>query len=264
MVLKSLPSPSGAAEARHGSSLGRHWAEEVRGWPAPPGSPARAPRLLLVDDEPGTDDEYGLPLATAGNTVLRVRSGEQALALLDRESCDLLLLEARLPGISGFQTCRQIWLESDVPIVFLTEQSTLQERLMAFDLGADDYIVRPTAVEEVARRVRAVLRRLRPAVGREVVAGPAGVTIDLRSHELRVSDAVIAATPKEFGLLRLLLERRGEVLTSDEISSLIWGYETFGSRNFVEAHISRLRAKLAPFGAGHIIATVRGVGYVVR
>ena len=246
------------------SQPGRHWAQEVRGWPAPPGSPACAPRLLLVDDEPGTDDEYGLPLAGAGNVVLHVRSGEQALALLEREPCDLMLLEARLPGMSGFQACRQIRLHSALPIVFLTEQATLQERLMAFDLGADDYIVRPAPVEEVVRRVRAVLRRLRPAAGRDVLEGPDGVAVHLGPHELRVRDAVVAATPKEFDLMRLLLERRGEVLTSDEISELIWGYETFGSRNFVEAHVSRLRAKLLHAGAGAVISTVRGVGYVVR
>jgi DNA-binding response OmpR family regulator len=88
--------------------------------------------------------------------------------------------------------------------------------------------------------------------------------VQLRSHEVRVGAQLVAATPREFVLLRLLLTRRGEVLTSDAISSLIWGYQTFGSRNFVEAHVSRVRAKLLHAGASRIIQTVRGVGYVIR
>lgn len=242
----------------------RRWADEVRGWPAAPGSATHPPRLLLVDDEIDTDEVIAAPLATEGNAVLRVRSGEQALAVLTREQCDLVLLEVCLPGISGLQTCRQIREQSDVPIVFLTEQTALQERLLAFDLGADDYIVRRVVVEEVMRRVRAVLRRMRPAAGCDVIDGPDELTIDMRSHEMRVGDVLVTATPKEFDLIRLLLEHRGEVMTSDVISSLIWGYETFGSRNFVEAHVLRLRSKLRHVGAPCVVTTVRGVGYVIR
>lgn len=239
--------------------------EPVEGWAAAIPTPgARPPRLLLVDDSATTDEDYAVPLAASGNSVLRVRSGELALSLLEREECDLVLLETQLPGMSGLQTCRLIREQIDIPIVFLAEQADVSERLLAFDLGADDFVLRPADPEELARRVRAVLRRARPLAGRDLLDGPAAITMHLRAHEVRIDGTPLPVTPREFALLRLFLERRGEVLTSDAISEAVWGYETFGSRNFVEAHVSRLRAKLASAGATDVITTIRGVGYVVR
>ena len=155
---------------------------------------------------------------------------------------------------------------SDVAIVFLTAADSLPERLLGFDLGADDYVTTPTELSELDRRIRAVLWRRRGAqlAGGTELQGPASIVVRLRSHEAFVGAEPIRLTPKEFALLRVLLARRGEVLSSDEISSEIWGYETLGSRNFVEAHISRLRRKLAASGAPGVVETVRGVGYVIR
>lgn len=120
----------------------------------------------------------------------------------------------------------------------------------------------PVDVAELTRRVRAVLRR--HARLEEELRGPARVLVRVRAHQVLVDDVEVPLTPREYDVLRLLLERRGEVLSADTISVAVWGYETFGSRNFVEAHISRLRAKLGAAGANEVIATLRGVGYTVR
>lgn len=173
--------------------------------------------------------------------VLRVHDGEEAL-LVEREWFDIVLLNASLPGMSGFEVCRELRRRGDVPVVFLSALSTLPDRLLAFDAGADDYIVLPADPADVACRLRAVLRCVRPPASRDVLLGPQAVTVDVRAHELRVGDPLVTTTPREFYLLRLLLERRGEVLNWDVISTRVGGYETFGSLNFVEAQVSRLRA----------------------
>lgn len=224
----------------------------------------RAPRVLLVDDGSTTADEVIAPLQRGGYLVTRVRDGEAALALLERERYDIVLLDTALSDASGLEVCRELRRRDDIPVVFLSARGTLAERLAGFEAGADEYIVRPAASEEIACRLQAVLRRVYRGSAREVLAGPQGLAIDVRAHEVRVRDSLVTVTPREFAVLRLLLTRRGEVLTWDNISTQVWGYETFGCRNFVEAQVSRLRAKLRAAGAFGTITTVRGVGYVVR
>ena len=222
-------------------------------------------RILIVDDEGGVRELIATHLARDGYVSSGISTGEEALALLDRESFDLVILDVGLPGMSGFDTCRQIRARSDIPIMFVTAAGSLPERLEGFDLGADDYVVKPMEISELSRRVRAVLgRRARRQAAPDALDGPQGIVMRLRAHEVYVGAQGVSLTPKEYSVLRLLLERQGEVLTTDTISILVWGYETFGSRNFVEAHISRLRAKLGHAGANDVITTVRGVGYVIR
>ncbi len=222
-------------------------------------------RILVVEDEPLIRELICTQLTREGSVSRGASTGEEALALIDRERFDLILLDIRLPGMSGIEACRQIRARSDIPVVFVTAAASLQERLDGFDAGADDYVIKPVEILELNRRIRAILRRRggRPETPDEL-AGPAGVVMHLRAHETRVDGRALDLTPKEFAVLRLMLERRGEVLKTDTISTEIWGYETFGSRNFVEAHISRLRAKLLQAGADGVITTVRGIGYVVR
>ncbi len=229
-------------------------------------TPRAQVRILLVAQQGAVDPGIVQRLRGAGHTLLHAESGERALGLFDLQQFDLVLLDALLPGISGFDTCRQLRARSDVAIVFLTAAASLPERLRGFDLGADDYVTTPAGYSELDRRIGAVLSRIRGASSRGGVElyGPAAVRMRPRAHEVFVGDQQLQLTPKEFALLHLLLERQGEVLSADEISNEIWGYETFGSRNFVEAHASRLRRKLLEAGARDVIETVRGVGYVIR
>ncbi len=222
-------------------------------------------RVLVVDDEPMVRELIAAHLNADGNVSSGASSGEEALALVDREPFDLVILDVGLPGMSGFEVCRQIRARSDVPVIFVTAAGNLSERLQGFDLGGDDYIVKPMDSSELNRRVRAVLRRRmqRDSVHAEL-RGPSDIVMYLRAYEVFVDQHELNLTPKEFSVLRLLLEHRGEVMTTDTISTNIWGYETFGQRNFVEAHVSRLRSKLAAGGALGVVSTVRGVGYVIR
>ena len=221
--------------------------------------------ILVVEDEPIVRELICTQLTRDGSVPCGASTGEEALAMIDRGRFDLILLDIRLPGMSGIEACRQIRARSDVPVVFVTAATSLQERLEGFDAGADDYVVKPVEILELNRRIRAILRRRRGwREAPDELAGPASVVMHLRAHEAYVNDRVLDLTPKEFAVLRLMLERRGEVLKTDIISTQIWGYETFGSRNFVEAHISRLRAKLLQAGTDGVISTVRGIGYVIR
>ncbi|MDP6605050.1 MAG: response regulator transcription factor [Dehalococcoidia bacterium] len=221
--------------------------------------------MLIVDDEPTVRELIAAHLRADGNVASGAASGEDALALISRKSYDLVILDVGLPGMSGFDVCRQIRARTDVPVVFVTAAGNLAERLHGFDLGGDDYIVKPMDSAELNRRVRAVLRRrTRPGVERQELEGPGGIVMHPGAHKVLVNEEQLNLTPKEFSMLRLLLEHKNEVMTTDDISTAIWGYETFGQRNFVEAHVSRLRSKLAEAGTSDVISTVRGVGYVIR
>jgi len=223
-------------------------------------------RLLVVDDDAIVREAISRMLRADGAGVVAVESGEAALSLLDDSSYDFVILDVGLPGVSGFETLRRLRERSDIPAMMVTAAGSLAERVAGFDLGADDYVPKPVETPELGCRARALLRRSRSAGARapEELTGPKGVVLRLRSHEAYVDGQLLELTPKEFAVLRLLLDRRGDVVSPDDLPLAIWGYETFGSRNFVEAHISRLRSKLAKAGADDVVGTIRGVGYVVR
>lgn len=224
----------------------------------------RSVRVLLVEDELAVALAIRDGLAHVGYDVTLAGTGEIALEELERRSHDVVVLDVRLPGASGLETCRQIRARSGVPIIMASGLGEPEERIAGFAAGADDYVVKPVDPHELAYRIRALLRRFNGSLHERLVQGPYGVTLDARSHEACVDGEPLDLTPKEFQLLEHLLRHRGEVLSSDALSLAIWGYETLGSRNFVEAHVSRLRAKLRHTSAQELITTVRGVGYVVR
>lgn len=226
----------------------------------------RGARVLVVDDEAFMREMIAQMLVADGADAVSVDSGEAALGHLRVSKFDLVILDVGLPGISGLETLRSIREDSDIPVMIVSAASALDERVTGFDLGADDYVVKPVEIPELSRRARAILRRARGGSERlaEVLEGPGGLVIRLRSHEALIGDTPINLTPKEFELLCLLLNSRGKIVRLDELSLSIWGYEEFGSRNFVEAHVSRLRAKLAKSGMARIVETVRGQGYMIR
>ena len=224
-----------------------------------------APRVLLVDDDEALREVIAGALDMAGSQVCSVPSGEAAIEALNAAEYDLVLLDVGLPGISGFETLRQIRLRGYTPVIMVTGAASLDERLLGFDLGADDYVAKPLAPPELDRRIRAVLRRVRNAnsFGAQVF-GPSRIVLDISALTLHAGDVEVSLSRKQFDIFRLLLERRGNVFSPDEISMAVWGYGTFGSPNFVEAQISRIRASLAAAGADGVLLTVRGAGYVIR
>lgn len=268
--MKSSDSPFGQAAGAPAGS-GQSMSESARparaGHVPPEGMSAlHGARLLVVDGTLLAREAIARTLELDGAQVAMVDSGEAASAILEQAEFDLIVLDIDLPGRSGFETLRRLRERSDVPVIITTGTSNVADRVAGFDLGADDYILKPVEVPELSRRARMLLRRRRGTEGLTVeeLEGPGGLVLRLRSHEVLLHQVALELTPKEFAILRLLLHRRGEVVSPDALSLAIWGYETFGSRNFVEAHISRLRAKLTRAGAGQVVTTIRGVGYVVR
>jgi len=223
-------------------------------------------RILVVEDDAAVREILETALGGDLRTVSAVRSGEQALEALAASEFHLVILDLGLPGMSGLETLRELRARGDdAPVIIATAASSLDERLTGFDLGADDYVLKPLSVPELQRRVDAVLRRaLGPKRFGTQLVGPAGVVLDLSGQLARVGTTEVRLTAKQFDVLRYLLERRGTVATPEDISVAVWGYGTFGSPNFVEAQISRIRARLADAGASEVIVTSRGTGYVIR
>jgi len=221
-------------------------------------------RILLIEDDPDVRGAVAEALGVLGWQTEGVASGEDGLAAFGRSAFDLVILDLGLPGLSGSEVLRQLRARSEVPVLVMTASGGLDDRVNGFDLGADDYVVKPFEIAELERRVRAILRRTTGPRPDDVLHGPGDIRLLLRAHEAYVGEEQVHLTPKEFEVLRVLLARRGEVIPPDDLSVQIWGYETFGSRNYVEAHVSRLRGKLAECGADGVIGTVRGVGYMVR
>lgn len=221
-------------------------------------------QILLVEDDAAVRDVVSSALQALGWETESVRSGEEALAAFGRSAFDLVLLDLGLPGLPGIEVLRQLRARSEVPVMVMTASSALDDRVTGFDLGADDYVIKPFEMAELERRVRAILRRATGPRPDDLLHGPGDIRLLLRAHEAFVGERQVHLTPKEFEVLRVLLSRRGEVIPPDDLSVEIWGYETFGSRNYVEAHVSRLRGKLAECGADGVIGTVRGVGYMIR
>jgi DNA-binding response OmpR family regulator len=225
-----------------------------------------APRVLVVEDDDLLSQAIALKLREDGLQTDTTEQAEEALDLMERNRFDLLIVDVGLPGMSGFELCREVRRRrNEILVMFLTGAASVEERLAGFDLGADDYVVKPANLSEVTRRARALLRRKSaPASAVSNLDGPSGVRVDRSAHRATVRGELLDLTQKEFALLALLLEHREDVLSADDISRAVWDHETFGARNFVEKQISRLRSKLAAAGARDVIATVRGVGYVVR
>jgi len=224
-------------------------------------------RILIIEDDPDIADVVATRLRIEGFGATIATSAEQGLEELRADSYGLVLLDLGLPGMSGHDACRVIREQrgDNIPIIFLSGSSTLEDRLEGFAAGADDYVSKPVDYRELVMRVRAVARRHHGADGAvSEYQGPDGLLLRVASRTVEVNGEPVALTPTEFLVLRELVVRRGEALAVDALSSRVWGYETFGDRNYLEAQISRLRSKLSAAGAPSVIETVRGFGYIIR
>jgi len=216
-------------------------------------------RILVVDDEAPMRALLRLFLEQNGFAVSEAEDGHAALARARAEQPDLILLDIMMPGLDGWQVCRMLREESDVPIIMLTARDDIRDRVAGFDAGADDYLVKPFAEEELMARIRAVLRRAKKG-GDRLTAGP--LVVDLRAREAYCHGRLLTLTPKEFDLLALLARHPGQVFDREQLIERVWGWEYEGDVRTVDTHVKALRAKLADAGCSrHLIETVRGVGY---
>jgi len=196
-------------------------------------------------------------LGRDGYRVVWVRTGEEALAELARHPVRMVVLDIGLPGMDGFEVCRQIRSRSSVPILMLTARDEEPDRVAGLELGADDYVPKPFSPRELAARVKAILRRSEPSAQERVLA-LADVVVDLEGREVTVAGRPVELTAKEFDLLAYFLECQGIVLSRDRLLDRVWGMSYPGGTRTVDVHVGQLRRKL---GRPELIRTVRGAGY---
>jgi DNA-binding response OmpR family regulator len=219
-------------------------------------------RLLIVDDEPGMLRLLSLYLRQAGYDVITASTGSDAVEVLDSERVDLVVLDIGLPDIDGYSVCKHIRRAGNLPVIMLTARSDHRDRIMGFELGADDYVPKPFNPEELVVRVRAVLRRAQPEEANLPLIALDGLTVDLIDRTVTVDGHEVDLRPKEFDLLVKLASNPGRVFTREQLLRHVWGYESVGASSTVDVHVLRLRRKLG--GSGHRarwIHTVWGSGY---
>lgn len=222
-------------------------------------------RILVVEDEPDLVEVLSYNLEQEGFDVDSVDRGDEALTKIRKQAPDLLLLDLMLPGMDGLELTRIMKRDdhlSRVPVVMLTAKGEEVDRIVGFELGADDYIPKPFSPREVVLRCKAVLRRREPTEDDREVLELGGIELDVDAHQLRVDGEETPLTATEFRLLKLLIERAGRVQTRAQLLSDVWGYaEDIDSRT-VDTHIRRLRRKLGD--EAERVETVIGVGYRLR
>jgi two-component system alkaline phosphatase synthesis response regulator PhoP len=216
--------------------------------------------ILIVDDEAHIVELARMYLEREGFQVRSAASGEEALEEVQARLPALVVLDVMLPGIDGFDVCRRIRAQSNVPILMLTAREDDLDKIVGLELGADDYMTKPFNPRELVARVKAILRRA------EISASPgeeplhlADLSIDPARREVQVGEQAVGLRAKEFDLLLCLAQHRGIVLTREQLLSLVWGFDFYGQTRTVDVHVAHLRKKIA--GSAVRLETVTGVGY---
>jgi two-component system response regulator MprA len=218
-------------------------------------------RVLLVDDDPKIVPLLQRGLAFEGFTVYTATDGASGLEAAHLHRPHVVLLDIAMPGPDGFEVCRRLRLEGEVAIIMLTARDDVADKVNALNLGADDYVAKPFAFDELVARIRAVLRR-RGDGGEPLVY--ADLVLDPATREVQRGGTPIELTAREYELLLLLLRHPRQVLTREQILEQVWGYESEAETNVLEVHLGHLRQKLEAGGAARLIQTIRGIGYALR
>lgn len=223
------------------------------------------PYILIVEDEPGIVEMLDYNLQAAGFETGIARDGDEAELALAERTPDLVLLDWMLPGVSGIELCRRIRLRPAtraLPIVMLTAKGEETDRVRGLDAGADDYVTKPFSPNEMLARLRAVLRRSRPATADETLSY-ADIVLDLSAHRVERSGERIHLGPTEFRLLRHFMERPGRVFSREQLLDGVWGRDVYVEMRTVDVHIRRLRKAMNEGGRPDLIRTVRSAGYAL-
>ena len=220
-------------------------------------------RILLVEDEEKLARMVELELKYEGYTVEKAFDGRKGLERALSGEFDLVLLDIMLPQLSGMEVLRRLRRESQVPVIMLTARDSVMDKVSGLDAGADDYVTKPFAIEELLARIRAALRnQTGTGTGNCLSAGE--VSMDVERHQVTVKGTPVELTKKEFDLLRHLLENKGRVLSREALLDAVWGFDFVGETNSVDVYIRFLRGKLDDAFGIKLIHTVRGVGYVIK
>ena len=219
-------------------------------------------QILVVDDDPEIISFVKRGLVYEGYSVDTASEGTEALAKAREREPDLVVLDIMMPGIDGIEVSKRLRQAGDVPILMLTAKGTVADKVAGLESGADDYLVKPFAFDELLARVRALLRRRQPKEGE--VLRFSDLSLNTATREVKRGNKAIELTAQEFDLLELFMRHRRQVLKRDRIYERVWGYDFEGESNVIEVYVRYLRSKLEDQGRSRMIHTVRGVGYVLR
>ncbi len=220
-------------------------------------------RVLVVDDDKNICELLRLYLEKEGYGVILAHDGEEAEVKFNALKPDIILLDIMLPGIDGWQVCREIRKKSNVPIIMITAKVETFDKVLGLELGADDYIVKPFDTKEVIARIKAVYRRVGQSSGEAEIKEVKydKLSVNMTRYELRVNGQVLDTPPKELELLFHLASNPNRVYTRDQLLDEVWGFEYYGDSRTIDVHVKRLREKLEGVSDKWALKTVWGVGY---
>lgn len=219
------------------------------------------PVVLVVDDEEGIRDLVEIYLKKEGLIAETAANSQEALKKIEVKDYELFIVDVMMPGLDGFGLVKEIRSFSDKPIIMLTARGEEYERILGFELGCDDYVVKPFSPRELAHRVKAMLKRTLPNNKQEKTLKFPRLEMDPVARKVLLDDKELSLTPKEFNLLYYLASSPGRVFTRDQLLENIWGYDFFGDLRTVDTHVKKLREKLGRDSGPDYISTVWGVGY---
>lgn len=228
-------------------------------------------KVLIVEDERRIARFTQMELEHEGFSTAIEENGRRAYERIIQEDYDVVLLDVMLPDMDGFTICRQVRELSDVPIIMLTARDDVEDKVNGLDIGADDYLTKPYAIQELLARIRLVLRKRVPKAAPQTENVPQGEILSIKNlkvfparYEVMVGNEIVSLTKKEYDLLEYMVRNKRTVLTRDQILSAVWGYDYAGDTNVVDVYVRYLRSKLDDKFGEKYIYTMRGVGYVVK
>ena len=226
---------------------------------------AEQPRVLVVEDEPAQREVLSYNLEAEGFSVSKAENGEEALLCVDEDSPDIIVLDWMLPSVSGIEVCRRLKTRNEtrnIPIIMLSARAEEVDRVRGLETGADDYVIKPYSVVELMARVRAQLRRTRPATVGERLEY-ADIILDAETHKVSRGGDMLKLGPTEFRLLSTFMEKPGRVWRREQLLDRVWGRDIYVDTRTVDVHIGRLRKALCQHGGEDPVRTVRGAGYAL-
>lgn len=215
--------------------------------------------ILVVDDDANIRKLVSLHLHEEGYTVLEAENGQQAFAILEKEVCDLAVVDIMMPVVDGYELTRNIRNDYDIPVILLTAKNQIEDKEKGYLSGTDDYLVKPFEPRELLFRIRALLRRYKKQSDTIIQIG--SVTISKKSYEVQIGSQIILLPLKEFELLFFLASHSGQVFSRDHLIEKVWGIDYDGDERTVDVHIKRLRERFSNLTADVHIKTIRGIGY---
>lgn len=221
-------------------------------------------RILIIEDDMKIARFLELELKHEGYFIEQVYDGRSGLEKAINGQYDLILLDVMLPSLNGMEVLRRLRQSSEIPVIMLTSKDDVTDKVMGLDMGADDYLTKPFAIEELLARIRTALKRRRAPAQSSTIITVGGLQVDLDKYLVNYNHINVELTKREYDLLVYLVENKGIVLTRDKILEKVWGYDYYGDTNVVDVYIRYLRSKIDEKFKTKLIHSIRGVGYVLK